>query len=85
MRLSEFWYAVGAEFGDAYGRVLADDLVISELGDRTAVAALKAGIPARTVWLALCRASDVPPSRWHGVGLPAPQKNDAPPATNWPA
>lgn len=85
MRLSEFWYAVGAEFGDAYGRVLADDLVISELGERTAVAALKGGVPARTVWLALCRASDVPESRWHGAGLPTPQKNEAPPATNWPA
>lgn len=85
MRLSEFWYAVGAEFGDAYGRVLADDLVISELGERTAVAALKSGIPARTVWLALCRASDVPEARWHGAGLPMPQKTDAPPATNWPA
>ena len=85
MRLSEFWYAVGAEFGDAYGRVLADDLVIAELGDRSASAALKAGIPARTVWLALCRASDVPEARWHGVGLPEPKRDEAQSATNWPA
>jgi hypothetical protein len=84
MRISEFWYAVGTEFGDAYGRVLVDDLVIAELGERTASAALKAGIPARTVWLSLCRAADVPESRWHGAGLPEPKKDDAPVASNWP-
>lgn len=83
MRLSEFWYAVSAEFGDSYGRILAADLVISELGDRSAVAALKAGIPARTVWLALCKANDVPESRWHGVGLPESKKPSAS-GENWP-
>jgi hypothetical protein len=85
MRLSEFWYAINTEFGEAYGRVLVDDVVIAELGDRTAAGALKGGVPARTVWLALCRTMDVPPARWHGVGLPEPKKNDAPPATNWPS
>ena len=84
MRISEFWYAVGVEFGEAYGRVVVDDLVIAELGERTAGAALKAGIPARTVWLALCRAAEVPETRWHGVGLPEPKKDDVPIASNWP-
>ena len=74
MRRSEFLYAVGSEFGEAYGRVVTSDVVIAELGDRTADAAIKAGIPARTVWLALCKAMDVPPARWHGVGLPEPAK-----------
>lgn len=69
MRLSEFWLAMGDEFGDAYGRVLAHDLVLGELAGRTAEQALKAGVPARQVWEALCRASDVPPERWYGVGL----------------
>jgi hypothetical protein len=88
VRLSEFWYAVGAEFGESYGRVVTADLVVSALGDRTAVAALRAGIPARTVWLALCDACDVPPERRIGVGLPEPSQTSAAATeatgANWP-
>lgn len=68
MRLSEFWRAVSDEFGD-YGRVLTNDLVLTELSDRTAVQALAAGIPARAVWLALCDAADVPLERRYGAGI----------------
>ena len=74
MRLSEFRLAVSDEFGDAYGQVLTRDLVIEEIGSRTADQALKAGEPARAVWLALCRATDVPPERWYGVGIRDPKK-----------
>ena len=74
MRLSEFRLAVSDEFGDAYGQVLTRDLVIEEIGSRTPDQALKAGEPARTVWLALCRAADVPPERWYGVGIRDPKK-----------
>jgi hypothetical protein len=73
MRQSEFRQAVSDEFGVAYGRVVTGDLVIAELSDRTADEALSQGVPVREVWLALCRASGVPESRWHGVGLPAPR------------
>jgi hypothetical protein len=73
MRQSEFRQAVSDEFGSAYGRVVVGDLVIAELSDRTAEEALRAGVPVREVWLALCRASGVPQSRWYGVGLPAPR------------
>ncbi|WP_084606198.1 DUF3046 domain-containing protein [Agreia bicolorata] len=73
MRQSEFRRAVSDEFGPAYGRVLTGDLVIAELSDRTADDALRQGVPVRDVWLALCRASGVPESRWHGVGLPSPR------------
>lgn len=73
MRQSEFRQAVADEFGVAYGRVVTGDLVIAELSDRTADDALVQGVPARAVWLALCRASGVPEARWHGVGLPAPR------------
>ena len=66
MRLSEFWAAVTDEFGGAYGRTLAHDLVLTELGGLTADQALSAGVPPRQVWLALCKSSDVPPDRWHG-------------------
>jgi hypothetical protein len=71
VRLSEFRQAIVDEFGSAYGQVLTNDLVLAELGDRTADQALKSGIAPREVWLAVCRAADVPPSRWHGAGLPA--------------
>jgi len=73
MRLSEFWRAVGDEFGDAYGRVLTHDLVLGSVGGRTAEQALKAGVPARAVWLALCEANEVPDSRRFGVGQREPK------------
>lgn len=71
MRLSEFRRALSDEFGEAYGRVLTNDLVLQALGGRTAAAALDDGVPAREVWLALCAETDVPESRRHGAGLPA--------------
>ncbi|TFD82070.1 DUF3046 domain-containing protein [Cryobacterium sp. Sr8] len=74
MRLSEFRQALKDEFGDAYGRVLTRDLVLTPLGGRTADQALAGGTPARDVWLALCAETDVPKSRWYGAGLPAPHK-----------
>ncbi|WP_368496666.1 DUF3046 domain-containing protein [Herbiconiux sp. A18JL235] len=74
MRLSEFRQAVADEFGPAYGQVVTSDVVLVDLGDRTAEQALKAGIPPREVWLAVCRSADVPPQRWHGAGLPAPRE-----------
>jgi hypothetical protein len=67
MRRSEFDRAVRDEFG-AQGSALVADLILSKIGDRTAVQALDAGIPAREVWLALCEETDVPLERRHGVG-----------------
>ncbi|MGB3414200.1 MAG: DUF3046 domain-containing protein [Microbacteriaceae bacterium] len=67
MRLSEFRQAVVDEFG-AYGKALCAELVLTELSSRTANEALKAGVPARDVWLALCRMQDVPEDRRYGVG-----------------
>ncbi|WP_291053534.1 DUF3046 domain-containing protein [Herbiconiux sp.] len=71
MRLSEFRQAITDEFGPAYGQVVTNDLVLVDLSDRTPQQALKAGISPREVWLAVCRAADVPPARRHGAGLPA--------------
>ena len=73
MKLSEFHRAVRQEFGAAYGRVLTRDLVIPALGNRTADAALAAGLTPRQVWLALCAATEVPIERRHGAGLPDPR------------
>ena len=69
MRLSEFRIAVEDEFGAAYGRVVTRDLVLGDVGGLTAEQAIKAGVPPRAIWLALCDASDVPESRRYGVGL----------------
>ncbi|MDZ4046223.1 MAG: DUF3046 domain-containing protein [Rhodoglobus sp.] len=74
MRLSEFWLAVSDEFGAEYGRVLVNDLVLGEVGGVTAGEALRRGTDARSVWLALCAATDVPPERRYGVGLRDPKK-----------
>lgn len=73
MRLSEFRRAVDAEFGESFGTALMRDLVLDDLGNRTSEQALTAGVPAREVWFALCRANDVPESRRHGVGLREPR------------
>ena len=69
MRLSEFRIAVDDEFGEAYGRVITRDLVLGDVGGLTAEQAIKAGVPPRAIWNALCDASDVPESRRYGVGL----------------
>jgi hypothetical protein len=72
--MSEFWQAMGDEFGDGYARSLARDLVLTPLRDRTAEQALRDGVPAREVWAALCEAMDVPANRRYGVGQ-LPQKD----------
>ena len=74
MKLSEFWLAVSDEFGEAYGRVITHDLVLGDLGGLTAEQAIKAGTNTREIWLALCKAADVPRNRWYGVGQREPKK-----------
>ena len=74
MKLSEFQRAVSDEFGGAYGQTLRTDLVLAELGGRTANEAIAAGIAPRDVWIALCKETGVPSSRWYGAGKPAPKR-----------
>ncbi|AGW41876.1 hypothetical protein O159_18530 [Leifsonia xyli subsp. cynodontis DSM 46306] len=74
MKLSEFQRAVADEFGSTYGEALLTDLVLGEVGGRTAGEAIAAGVAPRDVWMALCRETGVPPSRWHGAGKPAPKR-----------
>lgn len=75
MKLSEFWRAIGDEFGESYGRTVAQDMVLGALGGRTASQALDAGLDPRDVWFALCDAMDVPTSRRYGAGRPEPKKD----------
>lgn len=65
MRLSEFWVAVDGEFG-SYGRTLVRDLALTELNGMTADQAIRDGRSPRDIWVALCKASDVPAERWYG-------------------
>lgn len=73
MRRSEFDRAVADEFG-ANGSHLVVDLVLNALEGRTAARALGDGVPARTVWLALCEETGVPEARRHGVGRVQPRR-----------
>jgi len=55
------------EFGVEYAAVLLRDLALTELGDLTGVQALSQGIEPKEIWLAICKAQDVPESRWLGL------------------
>ncbi|MGN7191668.1 MULTISPECIES: DUF3046 domain-containing protein [unclassified Curtobacterium] len=72
MRVSEFWRAVDQVFGAAYGAVVTRDVVLEELGGRSAAEALDAGVDTRRVWDALCESQDVPLDKRHGKGLAEP-------------
>lgn len=73
MRRSEFLRAVDAEFG-ARSATLVNDLVLGDVGSRTASEALAAGVPPRDIWLALCAETDVPLERRHGAGRLEPRQ-----------
>jgi hypothetical protein len=69
MLLSDFWALLDSVFGPAYARTLAKQLVLTDLGDRTAARALDDGVPPRDVWHALCDAMEVPLSERDGGDL----------------
>ncbi len=66
VRHSHFWDLMDAEFGQAYARTLASDLVVGDLDDRTAEQALALGTTPRAVWEAVCDAMQVPQERRWG-------------------
>jgi hypothetical protein len=55
------------EFGAAYAAVIKRDLVLGQVGDKTAEKAIAAGVDPREVWLAICATLEVPKERWHGL------------------
>jgi hypothetical protein len=69
--VSDFWRLMDEEFGAAYSRSLAADLVLSALGGQTAQEALRAGVDARSVWLAVCEMQEVPAERRLGRDIPS--------------
>lgn len=74
MRHSDFWELMAAEFGAGYAASIAQDHCLASLGGRTPTEALAAGSTPREVWLALCDAFDVPPSRRFGRDKPPPRR-----------
>lgn len=48
------------QFGSMRAESVARDHVFSELGGRTAIDAIEAGLPVRKVWLAICKEYEVP-------------------------
>ncbi len=67
MRLTEFRELMTAQFGPLRAPSVAMDHVFGVLGDRTADEALADGVPARTVWFAVCDAFEVPDSLRFGL------------------
>jgi len=63
MRISDFWRLMDDEFGSAYSRVLAADLVLTGLSGRTAQQALDSGTDPKRVWLEVCEMQEVPQDR----------------------
>jgi hypothetical protein len=61
VRLQEFWSRLDEQFGAMRAQSVSRDHLFSDLGGRSAVEAIDAGVPVRKVWLAICEAYDVPP------------------------
>lgn len=60
MRHTEFWARLDHALGKASSRSWAELFVIGDLGGRTVVEALDAGVPPKLVWAAV----------WHVLELP---------------
>ena len=75
MRLSQFQELMVDEFGKAQSEVLIRDLALMELGDRTAASLLASGEDPKQIWLAICRAKQVPKERWTGLDKKAKKQH----------
>ncbi|WP_036490839.1 MULTISPECIES: DUF3046 domain-containing protein [Nocardioides] len=60
MRHTEFWDRLDHALGRASSRTWAELFVIGELGSRTAVEALDAGVAPKQVWQAVWRTLELP-------------------------
>ena len=72
MRRSELLRAVDEEFGPR-ASTLMNDLVLAQVGGRSAEQALADGVAPRDIWVALCAETDVPTERRYGVGRLEPR------------
>jgi hypothetical protein len=63
------------EFGKAHSDVIIRDFALLELGDKTAAVLLAQGEDPRQIWLAICRAQQVPNERWSGLDKKAKKQH----------
>ncbi|WP_182049208.1 DUF3046 domain-containing protein [Changpingibacter yushuensis] len=75
MRESEFWAAVDWVYPNGRGHSLAEDLVLSALGDVSPREALDAGENPQRVWEAMCDAMDLP-SSYYFINRVKPEDRD---------
>jgi hypothetical protein len=75
LRLSQFHELMADEFGKPQSEVLIRDLALFELGDKTASVLLAQGEDPRQIWLAICRAQQVPKERWTGLDKKAKKQH----------
>jgi hypothetical protein len=62
MRHTEFWARMEHALGSAYARTWAEQQVMSDLGHRTVVEALDAGVTPKEVWRAVWERLELPVS-----------------------
>jgi hypothetical protein len=62
VRHTELWARLDRFLGPAYARTWADQQVIGELGQRTTLEALAAGVPPKEVWAAVWQTLELPAS-----------------------
>ncbi len=75
MRLSQFYELMADEFGKAHSDVIIRDFALLELGDKTAAVLLAQGEDPRQIWIAICRAQQVPKERWSGLDKKAKKQH----------
>jgi hypothetical protein len=63
------------EFGKAHSDVIIRDFALLELGDMTAALLLAQGEDPRQIWIAICRAQQVPKERWSGLDKKAKKQH----------
>jgi len=52
MRQTELWARLEAALGEGYAHAWAEQIVLADLGGRTVVEALAAGLPSLRIWRA---------------------------------
>lgn len=62
MREAELWMRLDEHLGSGYAAVWAEQVVLSELGGRTVVEALGAGVPCKRIWRAVWAHLELPAS-----------------------
>ena len=56
MKMTDLWTRLGQTFGSAYAASVANDQVLTQLGDRTINQALAEHVEVQTVWRAVVAA-----------------------------